>query len=294
MRIGFFPNMGKANIMEVLKEACRICGNHGIEVFIPNDLEGDQVDYDLGIDADHVLPRPEIFRVIDMAFSFGGDGTIIQLAREIYAFEVPICGINLGELGFLNQIEVEQLPCHIERLAKGDYYTENRNHLCAYIQREDGTKEDLVPIINEIVVTKSQPAKMARINLAINGRHTQMYPADGLIVSSATGSTGYNLSAGGPIMSPDNRSLIVTPIAPHLIQHVSMVLQEEDLIDITMPEREDQLHACIDGVYDYWFSNKESLHIASNPVYCKFVRFNDQGFFGTLFKKLSSRRDEYI
>lgn len=294
MRIGFFPNMGKANIMEVLKEACRICGNHGIEVFIPNDLEGDQVDYNLGIDADHVLPRPEIFRVIDMAFSFGGDGTIIQLAREIYAFEVPICGINLGELGFLNQIEVEQLPCHIERLAKGDYYTENRNHLCAYIQREDGTKEDLVPIINEIVVTKSQPAKMARINLAINGRHTQMYPADGLIVSSATGSTGYNLSAGGPIMSPDNRSLIVTPIAPHLIQHVSMVLQEEDLIDITMPEREDQLHACIDGAYDYWFSNKESLHIASNPVYCKFVRFNDQGFFGTLFKKLSSRRDEYI
>lgn len=294
MRIGFFPNMGKANIMEVLKEACRICGNHGMEVFIPNDLEGDQVDYDLGIDADHVLPRPEIFRVIDMAFSFGGDGTIIQLAREIYAFEVPICGINLGELGFLNQIEVEQLPCHIERLAKGDYYTENRNHLCAYIQREDGTKEDLVPIINEIVVTKSQPAKMARINLAINGRHTQMYPADGLIVSSATGSTGYNLSAGGPIMSPDNRSLIITPIAPHLIQHVSMVLQEEDLITITMPERENQLHACIDGVYDYWFSNNESLHIASNPVYCKFVRFNDQGFFGTLFKKLSSRRDEYI
>lgn len=294
MRIGFFPNMGKANIMEVLKEACRICGNHGIEVFIPNDLEGDHVDCDLGLDADHVLPRPEIFRVIDMAFSFGGDGTIIQLAREIYAFEVPICGINLGELGFLNQIEVEQLPCHIDRLAKGDYYTENRNHLCAYIQREDGTKEDLVPIINEIVVTKSQPAKMARINLAINGRHTQMYPADGLIVSSATGSTGYNLSAGGPIMSPDNRSLIVTPIAPHLIQHVSMVLQEEDLITVTMPERENQLHACIDGVYDYWFSNQESLHIASNPVYCKFVRFNDQGFFGTLFKKLSSRRDEYI
>ena len=294
MRIGFFPNMGKANIMEVLKEACRICGNHGIEVFIPNDLEGDHVNYDLGLDEDHVLPRPEIFRVIDMAFSFGGDGTIIQLAREIYAFEVPICGINLGELGFLNQIEVDQLPCHIDRLAKGDYYTENRNHLCAYILRDDGSKEDLVPIINEIVVTKSQPAKMARINLAINGRHTQMYPADGLIVSSATGSTGYNLSAGGPIMSPDNRSLIVTPIAPHLIQHVSMVLQEEDLIDITMPEREDQLHACIDGVYDYWFSNKESLHIVSNPVYCKFVRFNDQGFFGTLFKKLSSRRDEYI
>lgn len=294
MRIGFFPNMGKPTIMTVLKNAVSICKQHHIDVFLPDDLEGGPIGPSLAIPQSQVLPRPEVFKNIDMAFSFGGDGTIIQLAREIYPYKAPICGINLGELGFLNQIEVEQLESHIERIAKGQYFTENRNHLCAYIERQNGEKEALVPIINEIVITKSEPAKMARINLAINGRYTQMYPADGLIVSSATGSTGYNLSAGGPIMSPDNRSLIITPIAPHLIQHVSMVLKEDDLIDITMPEREDQLHACIDGVYDYWFTNQESLHIESNPIYCQFVRFNDQGFFGTLFKKLSSRRDEYI
>lgn len=294
MRIGFFPNMGKPTIMSVLQEAIHICKKYHIDIVFPDDLEGEDIEARLGLTSSQVLTRKEAFEHIDMAFSFGGDGTIIQLAREIYPYKVPICGINLGELGFLNQIEVEQLESHIERIAKGDYFTEKRNHLCACIRRQNGDKEDLVPIINEIVITKSEPAKMARINLAINGRHTQMYPADGLIVSSATGSTGYNLSAGGPIMSPDNRSLIVTPIAPHLIQHVSMVLKEDDLIDITMPERENQLHACIDGVYDYWFTNQESLHIESNPIYCQFVRFNDQGFFGTLFKKLSSRRDEYI
>ena len=294
MRIGFFPNMGKANILEVLKQAASICQQHNIEVFLPNDLDVPNVGESIGISEDQVVSRPEIFRCIDMAFSFGGDGTIIQLAREAYQYQVPICGVNLGELGFLNQIEIEQLPCHIERISRGDYHVEDRNHLLAYIRRQDGSQETLVPIINELVVTKSEPAKMARINLAIDGKHTQMYPADGLIISSATGSTGYNLSAGGPILAPDNRSLIVTPIAPHLLQGVSLVLKEESLIDITMPEREDQLHVCIDGVFDYWFTNQESLHVESNPVYTRFVRFKDQRFFGTLFKKLSSRRDEYL
>ena len=135
---------------------------------------------------------------------------------------------------------------------------------------------------------------MARINMSINNQHTQMYPSDGLIISSATGSTGYNLSAGGPIMKPDNRSIIVTPVAPHLIQGVSLVLEEHDTIQITMPEREPQLHICIDGTFDYTFTNKEKLHVSSNPVYCLFVRFKDQCFFGTLFKKLASRRDELL
>ena len=294
MRVGFFPNMGKKNIISILEEATTICRGHNIEIYIPNDLENKEIPNILGIDKECVLPRPEIFKHIDMALSFGGDGTLIHLARQIFSYNVPICGINLGELGFLNQIEVEQMPCLLKRIVEGDYIVEKRGHLYAYIEREDVYREDLVPIINEVVICKAEPAKMARINLSINGGHTQMYPADGLIVASATGSTGYNLSAGGPIMTPDNRSIIVTPIAPHLIQGISMVLQESDQILVTMPEREPQLHVCIDGTFDYHFTNKEQLHIESHLVYCLFVRFKDQRFFGTLFKKLSSRRDELL
>ncbi|MDY5481575.1 MAG: NAD(+)/NADH kinase [Veillonella caviae] len=294
MRIGFFPNMGKSNIMAVLKMAAHICKEEQIDVYVPDDLEIPDTYKKLQLPKERVLPRPEIFKNIDVAFSFGGDGTIIHLARQIYSYNVPVCGINLGELGFLNQIEIHQLHSHIKRIVEGDYTIEKRGHLHAYINREDGSVEDLIPIINEIVITRAEPAKMARINLAINDYHTQMYPADGLIIASATGSTGYNLSAGGPIMKPDNRSIIVTPIAPHLIQDVSMVLEEKDTIQITMPEREPQLHICIDGTFDYVFTNKEILHISSNPVYCQFLRFKDQCFFGTLFKKLASRRDELL
>ena len=294
MRIGFFPNMGKSNIMAVLKMAAHICKEEQIDVYVPDDLEIPDTYKKLQLPKERVLPRPEIFKNIDVAFSFGGDGTIIHLARQIYSYNVPVCGINLGELGFLNQIEIHQLHSHIKRIVEGDYTIEKRGHLHAYINREDGSVEDLIPIINEIVITRAEPAKMARINLAINDHHTQMYPADGLIIASATGSTGYNLSAGGPIMKPDNRSIIVTPIAPHLIQGVSMVLEEKDTIQITMPGREPQLHICIDGTFDYVFTNKEILHISSNPVYCHFLRFKDQCFFGTLFKKLASRRDELL
>lgn len=294
MRIGFFPNMGKSNIMAVLKMAAHICKEEQIDVYVPDDLEIPDTYKKLQLPKERVLPRPEIFKNIDVAFSFGGDGTIIHLARQIYSYNVPVCGINLGELGFLNQIEIHQLHSHIKRIVEGDYTIEKRGHLHAYINHEDGSVEDLIPIINEIVITRAEPAKMARINLAINDHHTQMYPADGLIIASATGSTGYNLSAGGPIMKPDNRSIIVTPIAPHLIQGVSMVLEEKDTIQITMPGREPQLHICIDGTFDYVFTNKEILHISSNPVYCQFLRFKDQCFFGTLFKKLASRRDELL
>jgi len=168
MRIGFFPNMGKSTIMAVLKMAAHICREEQIEVYLPDDLERPDTYKVLQIPKENVLPRPEIFKHIDVAFSFGGDGTIIHLARQIFSYNIPVCGINLGELGFLNQIEVHQLQSHIKRIAQGDYTIEKRGHLHAYIDREDGTREDLVPIINEVVITRSEPAKMARINLAVN------------------------------------------------------------------------------------------------------------------------------
>lgn len=293
MNIGFFPNMKKENIMSILKEAVDACKANHITVYMPKELQDYGVMEELGIEKEHILSRPEIFKHLDMAFSFGGDGTIIQVARQIYNYNVPICGINLGELGFLNQIELNQLTEFINRIAKRDYYVEDRIHLVATIQSPEGEKT-LRPIINDIVVTRAEPGKMARINLSINGGHTQMYPADGLIVACSTGSTGYNLSAGGPIMAPDNHSIIVTPIAPHLLQGVSLVLKESARIDITMPERQKSLHVSVDGTFDYTINNTDTLHIEAHPVYCKYVRFKDQKFFATLFKKLSARSREVL
>ncbi len=95
-------------------------------------------------------------------------------------------------------------------------------------------------------------------------------------------------------MAPDNHSIIVTPIAPHLLQSVSLLLKESARIDLTMPERQPSLHICIDGTFDYDFTNKDTLHIEASPAYCRYVRFYDKKFFATLFRKLSARREEIL
>ncbi len=306
MKVGFFPNMNKKNIVSILRETLALCEREKMEVFFPNDLDIPK-DWDddekmespcitdlydeLGITTARVKSRIDLFEQIDLAFSFGGDGTIIHLARQIYPYQVPICGINLGELGFLNQIELEQLEDRIKQIASYDYDIEKRVHLQAHIVGDDGNKE-LIPIMNDIVITHPKPGKMARIILSINGRKTQTYPCDGIIVSTPTGSTGYNLSTGGPIMGPDHHSLIISPIAPHLLQSVSLVLKENSSIDLTMPDREPFLHISVDGTFDYTFTNQETLHICANPTYCKYIRFRDRQFFGTLFNKLSARREQ--
>lgn len=285
--------MGKENIIPIMKEAHEYCVARGLEVWLPADLEEYDVPNLLGVPKSRVLPRPEIFKHLDIAFSFGGDGTLIHLARQIYMHDVPICGINLGELGFLNQIELKEMEKRIDKIARGDYRVESRIHLAAEIRHPDGVTK-LTPIINEVAITCKEPAKMARINLAINEGHTQMYPADGLIVACSTGSTGYNLSAGGPIMAPDNHSIIITPVAPHLLQSVSLVLKESARVDLTMPKRQGSLHICIDGTFNYEFTHEDSLHIEASSLYSRYVRFYDQKFFATLFRKLSARRDELL
>lgn len=292
MNVGFFPNLSKENIVKTLVNAAKICRSLEMDIFLPTNLDKEvpEIYSELEIPEDHILEEKELFAKLDMAFSFGGDGTIIHLAKKIFEYDVPVCGINLGELGFLNQIELHNLHSRLQRISVGDYFLEERSLLGAYIQSTDGRK-DLMLAMNDIVITRTEPGKMARIILSINGLETQQYPADGFIISTATGSSGYSLSAGGPIMAPDNHSVIVTPICPHLLQNASLVLGENSTIDLTMPLREKSLYISIDGTYNYTFNNQESLHIYSLPKYSKFVRFHDQKFFSTLFKKLNARRE---
>lgn len=292
MNVGFFPNLGKENIVKSLVNAAKICRSLEMDVFMPVGLDEEipEIYEELKLDEEHVLEEAELFQKLDMAFSFGGDGTIIHLAKKTYDYDIPVCGINLGELGFLNQIELHNLHSRLQRISAGDYFLEERSMLSGYIDGPEG-RRDLMLAMNDIVITRTEPGKMARIILSINGLETQQYPADGFIISTATGSSGYSLSAGGPIMAPDNHSVIITPICPHLLQNASLVLGEDSTIDITMPLREKSLYISVDGTYNYTFTNQETLHIYSTPKYSKFVRFHDQKFFSSLFKKLNARRE---
>lgn len=290
MKIGLFPNMSKENIVDVLKQVVQVAQTYYLDLYLPEDVNIHGLSETIDLPLENVMARESIFQTIDIAFSFGGDGTIIQLSKEVLPYNIPLCGINLGELGFLNQIELHNIHSRIEKIAKGDYFIEKRTFLEAYIEGPKG-RRDLYLAMNDIVINRAEPGKMARIILSINGGETQQYPADGFIIATATGSTGYNLSAGGPILAPDNHSIIVVPICPHLVQNSALLLTEDSEIKLTMPKREKHLHISVDGTYSYDMTNVESLHIKNCSTYSSFIRFNDQKFFSILFKKLNARRE---
>lgn len=290
MKVGFFPNMGKEDVLSVMQQAVSVCTKLGMDVYLPEDANEGDVLSAIGVAKDHILPRNELYEIIEIAFSFGGDGTIIHLAKDVIDYDILVCGVNLGELGFLNQIELRNLQSRMLRIFKGDYFVEERTLLEGYIQSPRGRRS--IPLaMNDITITRVEAGKMARINLAIDGYEVQQYPADGLIVATSTGSSGYNLSAGGPILAPDNHSIVVTPVCPHLLQSVSLTLRPNSTVKITMPQREHSLIASVDGTFNGEFFNDEELHIQAYGKLSRFIRFHDQRFFGTLFKKLNARRE---
>lgn len=294
MKVGFFPNLTKENIVEVLITSAKLCDTLGMEVYFPNDLDNiNDLANKVGIPENRILPNSLLFETIDIAFSFGGDGTIIHLAKQLLNSGVPVCGINLGELGFLNQIEIQNLQSRLQQIANDEYFIEERALLESYIDGPHG-RRNMELTMNDVVITRTEPGKMARIILSIDNGYTQQYPADGLIISTATGSTGYNMSASGPIMEPENHSIIVTPICPHLLHKVSLVLEEDASIQITMPERENSLYASLDGTFDYVFTNTETLHVKATEKSSRFIRFEDEKFFSTLFRKLLARREDAL
>lgn len=284
MNFALFPNLEKENIEKVVKATILFCHKNDITVFLP-DLYKDNFNFDEKI---IFVSSEEALIKADIAFALGGDGTIIELAKQSLSFDIPVCGINLGELGFLNQIEVSELEKGLEKILHKDYIIENRSILMSYIK--DGAEIiDLPLALNDVVVTRKEPGKMARINLFINESYVQEYPSDGIIIATATGSTGYNLSADGPIMYPTNHSIIVTPICPHLLQSNPLVLTEDSEIAIGMPDRQESLYVSIDGVHDLEFFTQQILHIKHYDKYAKFIRFKDKPFFSNVFDKLNGR-----
>ena len=177
---------------------------------------------------DYEKIRPEtIPNQIDCALVVGGDGTFIQASRTLFGREIPMLGINMGTLGYLTEVEVQNVERAIEQLMTGNYAIENRMMLYG-----SGPNQMRDVALNDIVVTRSGLMKIIQINLYVNGEFLNSYKADGIIISTPTGSTAYNLSAGGPIVEPRASLIVVTPICSHGLNSRSIVFSGDDEIVI--------------------------------------------------------------
>lgn len=226
----------------------------------------------------------------DCMIVLGGDGTVLRAARETVKMNIPIIGVNLGTLGYMTEIEPTNLEESLERLIAGDYEKESRMMLNGKAYLGDGRTEEGWAL-NDIVISRSGSLQIIRFNIYVNGQFLNDYSADGMIVTTPTGSTGYNLSAGGPLIEPGARLIMLTPICPHTLNQRSIILSPEDVIEIEIPggneEKIQTVEASFDGSHTVPLSSGDRLRIVKSEKMTEFIQLNQVSFLEVLHKKMS-------
>ena len=227
MRVGILPHRERAAALELAHEAATWLETHGATAVLPK-AEADLVGLPaLGVD-------PEGFPDgLDVVVSLGGDGTMLRTIDQAYEAGVAVLGVNVGQMGYLTEVEPADLDVALERLLAGDYHVEERMMLAIDV-RSSGPAGGRWFALNETVIEKARTGHMARLDVGINGAFFTTYAADALIVATPTGSTAYSFSARGPIVSPRHRCLLLTPVSPHMLFDRSLVLDAAEDVGITV------------------------------------------------------------
>jgi NAD+ kinase len=213
----------------------------------------------------------------DLLIALGGDGTMLRAGHLGGPSDVPILGINLGRFGFLTEIAQEQWEEFLVRMLDGDYWQEKRMMLCAEQWRADALlgKWD---VLNEVVVARGQIIRPVHVTAHVDGRFLTTYVADALIAATPTGSTAYALAAGGPILPPELRNILLVPVAPHLSLDRAIVLAEGSSVSITV-NVDHQAVFSVDGQVPVGLTNDDRVNVYASPYVVKFIRFQDPGYF---------------
>jgi len=229
----------------------------------------------------------------DCVLVLGGDGTLIQAAGRLAKSNIPLIGINLGTLGYLAEVEKEHIFPMLEHLINGEYEIEERMMLSGtpYINGKKAAKHSA---LNDIVITRSGTLRIVSIRIFVNGKLLNTYEADGVIVSTPIGSTAYNLSAGGPIVEPEAKVILVTPICPHTLITRAIVLSAEDDIRIEIGSRrrqeQDTTEVSFDGVSACFLKSGEYVDIKKAREVTRIIKMSKESFLDVLSRKMSEVR----
>ncbi|SHE62908.1 NAD+ kinase [Desulforamulus putei DSM 12395] len=221
----------------------------------------------------------------DCIMVWGGDGTLLNCARQTASTGTPIFGVNLGRLGFLTEIDIPDLREKMQALIAGHYYIEERMMLEAAVIR-DGEIIDNSVCLNDAVVSKGASFRMVRLNIKVNEEFVGEFSADGVIIASPTGSTAYSLSAGGPIVSPEVHVMLITPISPHSLSNRPIVISPDSEVEIQVLPCVDDVRLNLDGQYGFPLKAGDRVLVKKAPVKARFLKIQKTGFYEVLREKL--------
>ncbi len=218
----------------------------------------------------------------DFLVSLGGDGTLLSLVRKSYGHHKPVVGINAGTLGFLADVRIAEVDVFLDNLLIGNYRIDDRMMIDGYIQTADGRQK--FHAFNDVVITRPSISHMVKIDASVDGEWFNTYRGDGLIISTPTGSTAYNLAAGGPVIYPLTQAFIMTPIAAHSLTQRPMVLPSNFTIDFSSPD--DKVIVMVDGQDGYEMMAGDVLLINGAQIGAKLLHKKERNYFSVLREKL--------
>lgn len=281
MTIAIFGNSGKRETLSEIKYLLDFMQRHDVRVILSNELRSE-----MNLREEYPLYTPETDENIHFALSIGGDGTFLTTAMQVAEKGIPILGINCGHLGFLADVQTEEVEPIMLKLISGDFTIEERSML-EVTTSDDAAKRILNPFaLNEVAILKQELASMISVEAMLNGEPLHNYYGDGLIISTPTGSTAYNLSAGGPIAVPQSRVLLLSPVASHSLNVRPLVIPDDWKLDLRVHSRTGAFLISIDG-RSQRLTEEVTLHVEKAAFSVKLVRIDGHSFINALKTKLS-------
>lgn len=280
-KVGILPNLEKDENLDVTKRIVCYLLEHGC---MPSLTE--EVAHIAGLEM-YARKEEELFQFSDFLISLGGDGTLLSVGRRSARYNRPILGINLGNLGFLTADDKNYAERAIDQVLQGNYKVEKRMMLEASIFAEPKRMEGLLAL-NDICITRGFSSKILELNMFVNDEYVDTLRADGVIVCTPTGSTAYNLSAGGPILKGDANSIAITPICPHTLNSRSIIVSADDAITVEVCTRSDEdFTVSADGQNTMTLKRKNVVQIKKSNFYTTIIKTKHLGFYDVLRQKLA-------
>jgi NAD+ kinase len=278
LRIGIIGKTNKQEVFGITDDLCKWLKERGIETYVESEI---------GFKIGHLnsIPRERLPEHSDVVLVFGGDGTFLDVARLVCRYNIPILGVNLGGLGFLTEITTDELRPAVEEIINGNYVVEKREMLTATIHRDAEIIGDY-SVLNDVVINKGVVARIIDLAIYIDGSHVTSFRADGLILSTPTGSTAYSLSAGGPIVYPTLPLTLITPISPHTLTNRPLVVSNETVIRVKILTETMDVYLTLDGQVGVTLKKNDEIEVRKSDTYVKMIRSPFRDYFTILKTKL--------
>ncbi len=278
-RAAIISKPGRPELGRIVQELTTWLRNHGYTITV------DAVTSEFFKDAEVVDAEKLVATKPDFVIVLGGDGTLLSTARIVARADIPILGVNLGSLGFLTEVKQDEIQQALEAIDAGRCEMNPRSMLHCQLRRGDKCVADY-DALNDVVINQSALARITDFDVHVNGVFVSNYKADGLIVSTPTGSTAYSLAAGGPVLSPDVPAFVITPVASHALTNRSLVVQDTAVIEVRMKLSREAAYLTIDGQPGHMLADGDIAECRKSKYKVSLLKPADRSFFDVLRTKL--------